>query len=266
MKDTIINVLDHLEHHHNMKVLFAVESGSRAWGFDSPDSDWDVRYIYVRDPDWYLSIDEGRDVLDQYHAMDCIKGHPEFDDPLLDVTGWDIKKALKLLRKSNPQISEWLRSPIVYHNRELVSLSIVESQMLDLYPAQEHYRSMAKSNFREFLQGPTVRYKKYLYVLRPLLCAQYVRQFGEFPPVLFADVMAQVLPTYEDGVQVRDALDRLLEVKMQSSEVDAAPRDPVLHAFIEREIERKDGITATTRLDPTQHLNAYFRDIIHGYY
>src|SRR6266540_3954918 len=111
--------LDEIEANHDVRVAFCCESGSRAWGFASTDSDYDVRFIYVRRPEWYLSIDleERRDVIET-----PIEG-------VWDVNGWDLRKALRLLRKSNPPLFEWLQSPIVYRER-----SSVAAQMRSILP------------------------------------------------------------------------------------------------------------------------------------
>lgn len=282
MRETILRALKHIEQHEDVKIIYAVESGSRAWGFQSPDSDWDVRYLYVRRPIWYMSVNTGRDVIDQYNKQPYIKDHPEFDNKLLDITGWDIKKAFQLAAKSNPQLLEWLHSPIIYNADEQEFMQQAVEPVYRLYPAQEHYRSMAKSNFREFLQGDVVRYKKYLYVLRPLLAAQWVRMQGTFPPVPFQALLG-ILPTFvggqwdgdfrvrgytkEDVAELTRAISNLLAVKTISSEVDDAPRNPVLHAFIKREILRTDGIKDfVPTINVTDHLNRMFRRLVNKYW
>ncbi len=105
MTKTILENLTLIEHDHNVRILYAVESGSRAWGFASKNSDFDVRFIYIHTLDWYLSIQEKRDVIEI----------PINDD--LDISGWDLRKALGLLRKTNPPLLEWLGSPIIYLDR-----------------------------------------------------------------------------------------------------------------------------------------------------
>jgi predicted nucleotidyltransferase len=102
MRNLIIEKLNEIEQTDNITILHAVESGSRAWGFASPDSDYDVRFFYMRQKDYYLRLDRTRDVLE----------YPVFD--LLDINGWDIDKTLKLLHTSNPTLFEWSNSPIVY--------------------------------------------------------------------------------------------------------------------------------------------------------
>src|SRR5438093_13788617 len=105
MRERVLEELNRIERHHNVRILLAVESGSRAWGFASPDSDYDVRFIYVHRPEWYLSIEEGRDVIELPAAGS------------LDISGWDLRKALRLFRKSNPVLMEWIVSPLEYRRR-----------------------------------------------------------------------------------------------------------------------------------------------------
>ncbi len=105
IRDSVEARLAALEREHEVRVLYAVESGSRAWGFPSPDSDFDIRFIYAHEPEWYLSVLEGRDVLET-----------PLDDLGLDVSGWDLRKTLRLFLKSNPALYEWLVSPIVYRD------------------------------------------------------------------------------------------------------------------------------------------------------
>src|SRR6476659_2643278 len=106
VREQILACLAELELRHAVKVLFACESGSRGWGFASPDSDYDVRFVYVNRLPWYLTVEAGRDVIEQ----------PISDE--LDVSGWDLRKTLQLMRDSNPTLLEWLRSPILYRQEE----------------------------------------------------------------------------------------------------------------------------------------------------
>src|SRR5688500_9825730 len=150
------------------RILYAVESGSRAWGFPSADSDYDVRFVYVRPRDWYLSVnlESRRDVIER----------PIVDH--IDLSGWDIRKALRLFAKSNPPFLEWLSSPIVY--RDELSFADAVRALLPRYysPVSSlyHFLRMAQGNYREFLQGPEVIVKKYFYVLRPLLAVRWIEQ------------------------------------------------------------------------------------------
>ena len=106
MEDIISKKLKEIEQKENVKIIMAVESGSRAWGFASPDSDYDVRFVYVRRPEDYLRLEKTKDVIEW-----------QLDD-VLDINGWDLKKALQLMHDSNPSIFEWCASPIVYQSCE----------------------------------------------------------------------------------------------------------------------------------------------------
>ena len=156
MREEILACLARLEAEHDVKVLFACESGSRGWGFASPDSDYDVRFIYVNRLAWYLRVEPGRDVIEEPISGD------------LDVNGWDQRKTLQLLRQSNPTLLEWLHSPIVYREdaAAMARLRGFAAELFSLVRGHHHYVSMARRNFREHLHGEEVRYKKYLYVLR----------------------------------------------------------------------------------------------------
>lgn len=219
----IMEGLSALEHQHDVRVLFACESGSRGWGFASPDSDYDVRFIYVNRPAWYLSVDPRRDVIELPISGD------------LDINGWDLRKALQLLKRSNPTLLEWLRSPIVYMEDVDVMtrfLDLAETGFSSLR-GYHHYVSMAKKTFDQHLDVDIVRHKKYFYALRPLLAARWIREGRGVPPMRFAE-LAQA--TVRDDALL-DELNRLLEVKMRAGEAATSARWPAIHAFIESELQ-----------------------------
>jgi uncharacterized protein len=223
MRGQVLQNLKKIEIDHNVKVLFACESGSRGWGFASPDSDYDVRFIYVHRLSWYLAVEPHRDVIEQPISGD------------LDINGWDLRKALQLLRRSNPILLEWLRSPIVYQEKAatVASLRHLAESGFSSVRGYHHYLSMAKRNFREHLQGEVVRYKKYLYVLRPLLAARWIRADRGVPPMRFAALAQETLT---DAVLLAE-INQLLEVKMRAGEAATSPRWHAIHQFIERELE-----------------------------
>ena len=163
MRKTILNKLADIEKTENVRILLAVESGSRAWGFASPDSDYDVRFIYIRHKDDYLRLEKHRDVIEL-----PIEGK-------LDINGWDLDKTLRLLRASNPTLFEWVSSPIVY--RETAFADEFRAVMKKYFSSKRglsHYLSMASRNYREYLKGDTVKAKKYFYVLRPVLACRWI--------------------------------------------------------------------------------------------
>lgn len=221
----ILRRLKNAEEEHGVRILFAIESGSRAWGFASPNSDYDVRFIYMREPHWYQAVDleERRDVIE----------YPIVDD--IDLNGWDIRKALRLYWKSNPAFVEWIQSPITY-----IEQSSFRSDALAVLPriympekGIYHYRSMAKTDYRGYLREPVVRLKKYFYVLRSLLAARWVSQTGAAAPIEFE----KLLDLLHSEPAVLAEVHKLLEQKRNAPELGLAPAVPVLNTFIEAELE-----------------------------
>ena len=228
MKDAISqkiqNALDCIEKIEDVHIIFACESGSRAWGFESEDSDYDVRFIYVRKTSWYLSIRNKRDVIEK----------PISDS--LDISGWDIAKALALLGKSNPPLLEWLQSPIVYRE-----ISPIVSKIRELMPeyyspksCMYHYLHMAQGNFREYLKGDFVWVKKYFYVLRPVLACIWIESGYGIVPTEFEILADKTIKTKE----LKDAVDSLMARKKAGNELDMGKRIPVISDFLETEIQR----------------------------
>ena len=221
MRETILNKLNEIESRENVRILLAVESGSRAWGFASPDSDYDVRFIYVRPREDYLRLEKTRDVIEL-----PIEGE-------LDINGWDLNKTLRLLRASNPTLFEWFSSPIVY--RETAFADEFRSVMKKYYSSRRglnHYLSMASDNYREYLKGDTVKAKKYFYVLRPVLACRWILDKGTPPPMLFSELVdAELDPAVAPDV------DRLLDLKMNAPEIKTIPKNESINRYLDRCIE-----------------------------
>lgn len=234
-RERIRHTLAQIERRYEVQILLACESGSRAWGFASPDSDYDVRFIYVHRLPWYLTVQSGRDVIEL-----------PIDD-VLDVSGWDLRKTLGLLQASNPTLHEWLRSPILYQCDTAAHVQLATLAQTHFSPerAWHHYISMARNNYRAYLRGDQVRLKKYLYALRPLLAARWVAQRGTAPPMAFSELVSTQLDAHDDTV-LRADIQRLLEWKMQASEAAHSAPWPALSAFIESELERKPQLPART--------------------
>jgi len=154
----INNQLAELKERKQIKILFAVESGSRAWGFPSPDSDYDIRIIYMHEPDWYLSINDKKDTIDYFHGE------------LLDVNGWDIRKTLRLLRKSNATPFEWAQSPIIYEEEGNFRSNLLDLAKQFFQPRHNvnHYKGIAKNNYLSKTESKDIKLKKLFYVIRPI--------------------------------------------------------------------------------------------------
>lgn len=218
----VINTeLENLEKKENIKILHCVESGSRAWGFASSDSDYDVRFIYVRPKDFYLRLDKTRDVIEWKL------------DETLDINGWDIQKALTLLQKSNPTLFEWNNSPIVYKTtEEWKKVSNIINNYFVQTSGLKHYLSMAKSNKREFLSGETVKFKKYFYVLRPLLACKWILKNGTPPPMEFEVLVDGFLEN-----EIKPEVLKLLEIKRNSPEITHGERIDKINSYIDKTID-----------------------------
>ena len=224
IRSDILRRLNATEVEHGVRILFAIESGSRAWGFASPNSDYDVRFIYMHEPSWYQSVDleERRDVI-EYAIVDDI-----------DINGWDVRKALRLYWKSNPAFVEWIQSPITYLDKS-VFRSAALNMLTSIYSPEKgiyHYRSMAKTNYRGYLREPVVPLKKYFYVLRPLLAARWVLKTGNAAPIEFE----KLLSLLSEEPLVLAEVHKLLEKKRNTLELGRSAAVPVLNDFIETEL------------------------------
>lgn len=199
----ILSLLANIESTHNVKIIHAVESGSRAWGFPSVDSDYDVRFIYCHEKDWYITPFDRKDTIDISMQGD------------LDAGGWDISKCLSLLYKGNAVLQEWLNSPVVYRSNPEVLLPLREFAAREFSPVAGfyHYASLAK---RKFLDEETASNAKYfLYGLRAVLCAKFISEHKQVPPVLFDTLAKSYVPASETS-----ALNQLLDYKSQGGEKD----------------------------------------------
>ena len=249
MRKLILEKLNEIEEHENIKILHCVESGSRAWGFASTDSDYDVRFIYVRPKEYYLRLDKTRDVIEW-----------QLDDTL-DINGWDIKKALVLLNKSNPTLFEWNSSPIVYKTTEdWQKIATVINRYFVEKSGLYHYLSTAKSNYREYLRGDIVRLKKYFYVLRPLLACKWILAEGTPPPMEFNILMEKYLD--ED---IKPDVEKLLDLKMNTPEITTGNRFDSINNYLELTIAEIEKIVSALPDDRTQswnELNEIFLEVI----
>lgn len=221
MEHLIKNKLTEIEKEYNIKILLAVESGSRAWGFASPDSDYDVRFIYVRPKENYLKLETMRDVIEL----------PINDE--LDINGWDLQKSLRLLYKSNPTLFEWLSSPIVYTETNFAEeIRNISKDYFSKKKSIYHYLSMAESNYREYIRTDMVRTKKYFYVLRPLLACNWILDKGTHPPMLFSELVKEELPN-----SITNEVNKLLDIKMNSPETKEIPRIDKINEYLDNGIK-----------------------------
>ena len=218
IKDIILRELKKIEERENVKIIMAIESGSRAWGFASLDSDYDVRFIYVRKEEDYLKLEKTRDVIEW-----------KLDD-VLDINGWDIKKALQLLHNSNPTVFEWCASPIIYwETEEFAWLKNILPQYFSVKKSLYHYRHTSETHYKTHLLSDEVNIKKYFYALRPLLATKWILDKRSAPPMLFEELVEEELEA-----ELVPEVNKLLDMKKNLPEMGKAPRIQVINDYIER--------------------------------
>jgi predicted nucleotidyltransferase len=249
MTTTIKAKLRELEKEQNISILYACESGSRAWGFASPDSDFDVRFIYTRNVDDYLSIIEQRDVVEL----------PV--NEVLDIGGWDIKKALKLFLKSNAPLYEWLQSPIIYNNDSGFAdeLRALMPKYFSLRSGGNHYLSMALNTFTNDLSSDLVKLKRYFYAMRPALACKWIIEKRSVPPMEFDKLRVLV-----GNNAIQNSIDNLLVQKQKSDEKALIEPLQDINNWLEEIVEACK--IAMNELPPIHHktdeLNGVFRKYI----
>ena len=251
MREKIIEELNRIEKEEHIRILLAVESGSRAWGFAGSDSDYDVRFIYVRDKDFYLRLDVTRDVIE----------YPI--NHLLDINGWDISKTLKLIYSSNPTLFEWLESPIVYKTTpEIEELRNISKNYFSKVKMVNHYYRIALDHYDNYIRNKDeIKLKKYFYVLRSLSSAKYVLKNNTNPPIEFNNLRNIGIPNEHNHI-----VDELLDMKINNSEKKIISRNKELDAYIENEFKKLDKIVHEFAKEEEDKnwdlLNDYFKKIL----
>lgn len=229
MKRLIQKKLAELSEKHDIRILYACESGSRAWGFPSPDSDYDVRFIYVHQPDWYLSLAEGKNTINL-----------PIDEHELDITGWELKKALKLIQKSNASPLEWIQSPIVYQQNETFTASLSELCKAFFSPiaVAYHYHSMAKKYTESLMGQESVKLKSYFYALRTTLSVRWIIEYNTMPPIVFEEMLGLTDST------VRQQVLEMMEVKKTQNETYMHTSEELVNRFLINSLEAdKDTVS-----------------------
>jgi len=247
--DLVNQKLIEIEQKEGVRILYAAESGSRAWGFASPDSDYDVRFVYVRPMEYYLGLGEKKDFINWML------------DETLDINGWDLSKVLQHFHKSNAVLYEWSHSPVIYYtSSDWKKVKEVSEHYFSCKSSIYHYYGTANKNYREFLLEDMVRYKKYFYVLRPILACHWIEERKCPPPVRFADLVEAVLRGKK-----KELVQKLLEQKMQMMEGEKGQRIDALNEYIVENIaiwKEKAAKMADDRNPDWAEINRAFLEII----
>lgn len=247
MKETILNKLKEIELQKGVEILYAVESGSRAWGFASPDSDYDIRFIYKHDLDYYLSLWEQTDVIEFMTEDD------------LDGSGWDLRKTIKLLAKSNAPLLEWIYSPVVYYENEVFmnQMRVLAKDCFSPVACLHHYLGTTK-NFMKVCEQEEVKLKSYFYALRTALAGKWIIERNTFPPVDFIEL----LPIAPQNIQ--EKVKELLDIKANQGETYLHPKEELITAFLQKTVEfnKKNAAGLESGKKISIELDAFFKSKI----
>lgn len=205
MEEKIKKYLSELEKEKDIEILLACETGSRAWGFPSPDSDYDVRIIYKHKKNWYLSLIEKKDTIEFF-----------LDNNEIDISGWDLRKSLRLLWKSNPPLLERIQSPIIYksNNEFIKGINLLSSKTYSRISTIHHYLSMAKKNLEEINNSSEYKLKKFFYALRTSVACLWILEKEEIPPIEFNKMLKEL--DIKENLKIR--IEELIKIKSTVSE------------------------------------------------
>ncbi|MFD2907784.1 DNA polymerase beta superfamily protein [Flavobacterium ardleyense] len=247
MKDKIVAKLKEVELQKGVEILYAVESGSRAWGFASSDSDYDIRFIYKHDIDYYLSLWEQTDVIEFMTEDD------------LDGSGWDLRKSIKLLAKSNASLLEWIFSPVVYYENEafMKQIRTLAKECFSPIACLHHYLGTTK-NFMDVCEQEEVKLKSYFYALRTALAGKWIIISQTFPPVDFMEL----LPIAPQNIQ--EKVKELMLIKANQDESYLHPKEKLIMIFLQETVvfnqENASGLGIGKKV--SEELDGVFREII----
>lgn len=247
MKTKILNKLSEIEKEKNIDILFAVESGSRAWGFASPDSDYDIRFVYKHKQEWYLNLWEKTDTI-QFMTEDDLDG-----------SGWDVRKALKLLAKSNASFTGWLFSPIIYRADEdfLKEIKALANNNFNPVAGFYHFHSMNK-NFEDTLGSEKMTLKSFFYAIRTALCANWVYKNETIPPVLFREMYSLIDSSFHSQ------LDDLIKLKSERIEKSNEPVDGNLIDLVKQVVDENNRVKdqlITRKSNPDEFNKLFLKTI-----
>lgn len=248
--DAIIRAkLGEIEQRERIRIIWAVEAGSRAWGFPSPNSDYDVRFIYIREKREYLRLEEIRDSMDVQQ------------DDLLDIEGWDLRRVLRMIYRSTPEVHEWFASPTVYRSTpEAEEIKKLLPKYFSVKKCARNYLHIASMDFRTYFRDDEVWLIKYFYLLRQMLQAKWLLEEKSIPPMLFEELVRLKL-----DAEWKDYILELLEKKKISQELGKAPRNKKLIDYLERmfsEMEEKISYLQDDGKKSWDMLNQYFYSVL----
>lgn len=254
METVIKNKLEEIEREHKIKILYACETGSRAWGFPSADSDYDIRMIYKHDLDWYLTLSDKKDYIEIMS-----------DDGELDITGWDIKKCLQLMWRSNSALLERVQSPVVYREERNIASRLREYSNRYFIPigTMHHYLGMARNSFSEIVGRDEIKLKKLFYALRATVACKWILEKDSVPPIVFMNMVNEL----SIDENLKNKIGSLIELKSGVKENYIHPSEKEINNFIVQELEKAESAihSLSGRKEKNVDLDSVFREIIKDY-
>lgn len=252
MKEKILQYLEKVQDEKEIKILLACETGSRAWGFPSPDSDYDVRFIYRHEKNWYLSLNEQKDTIEKM-----------FENNEFDLSGWDLKKSLNLLWKSNPPLLERIQSPIIYISDDnfLIDINGLAKSTYSKIATMHHYLSMSKKMYSEVKDNSTVKLKKLFYALRTSIACKWIIEREEIPPIVFQKMLKEL----DIDENVRQRIYELIDLKATKNEDYFHTQEIAINNLIEKCILDAENVANSLPASKgkIEDLNSFFIKNLH---
>ncbi len=251
MKEAIKGMLEHLEFIYGIKVLFAIEQGSRTWGLDDEGSDYDVKFVYVHKLDKYLDMNKPRDYI-EYQS----------DDELINIVGFDIYKFAGLFSKSNPAGIEWIRSCIVHYGKVPLAFKWLAEKEFDPIALFFHYKSLCKGNYVKYVaSGNNVTPKRYLSIMRAIVCALYIKKYNKLPPNNFYACYGLVTDDMNNDITYQ--INAIIQRKYNGNGRDVIERKVILDNYIEAFLNDKDNDIPKRRMD-IEAVNREVKNIVYN--
>ena len=263
MKEKILELLQDVAEEYNVKILFAVERGSRAWGMESKDSDYDVRFVFYRKPEDYTVVNPKPDVITAAFNDKFERSSPE--GSLIDMQGFDIMKFSKMLSSSNPTVIEWLNSNILYSGERPLEYMKFSKELFNYKSLYYHYKSMGRQNYLKYIkpQNGLATPKKYLYTCRGIVNALYVKEYLELPPIIFTDTLKELWADKKIEKHIVRVLNAIIENKKLQKEKHFIGALTELDAFVEKELKLDEAPDKRHFCLP-EYFNDVVIPIIHG--
>jgi len=257
MDEKIRKICKEIEDKYNIQIIFCVESGSRVWGMSSKDSDYDVRFVYKRNVEKYIQINQEDDVVKETYDKNFNECSAK--GCYIDIVGFDIFKFIKLLMKSNPTCIEWIMSSKIYYGD--VPFTFKEYIVDEFNPKAmfNHYKSMCQQNYLKYLKSQNlVTYKKYLYAMRGLVNAKWVYIKNTIPPIDFKITIEQADFLRKD---IKDKLLKIIKLKKKGEEKDIIQNDIIIDDYIEYFLKKDDEPKSKSKEEQYIYLTIFNKEL-----